>query len=124
MINRWVSESLQHPPFRCVLSIFLVIAGRLYDQIVISHNNVSFGRFDMDEAIKAFLVQLSLFYVFNSSYEYGANNKKTPDNIRHVFQFIFVKFLEMKIKEPSTGTAVLQTKRTAQKVNELFDKFK
>ena len=104
--------------------IFFVISGRLYDQIVISHNNVPFGRFDMDESIKAFLVQLSLFYVFNSSYEYGLNNKKTPDNIRHVFQFIFVKFLEMKIKEPSTGTDVPQTKRTAPKVKELFEKFK
>ena len=101
----------------------------MYDQIVISHNNVSFGRFDMDKSIKAFLVQLGLLYVFNSSYEYGLNNKKTPDNIRNVFQFIFEYFLGMRMKQQSTGTAVpgenvnFIPKRLNPKVKELFDKW-
>ena len=101
------------------------LSGRLYDKIVISHNNQSFGRYDMDESIKAFLVQIGLLYVFNASYENGLDGKKTPDNIRYVFQFIFEYFFGMRMKQ-STGTGAdvkLIPQRLNAKVKELYDKW-
>ena len=79
----------------------------------------------MDESIKAFLVQIGLLYVFNASYEIGLDGKKTPDNIRYVFQFIFEYFFGMRMKQ-STGTGAdvkLIPQRLNAKVKELYDKW-
>ena len=98
---------------------FCVFSGPNYDKIVITHNNEVLGNFDLHESYKAFALQYGSLYLYDASYEVDFANKKLPDNIRYVFQFLSVYVMDIRIKEVSKGVAGV--KRINAKVKELID---
>ena len=112
MLYRWL-----HHFFRKVAyESFCVFSGPNYDKIVITHNNEVLGKFDLDESYKAFALQYGSLYLYDASYEVDFANKKLPDNIRYVFQFLSVYVMDIRIKEVSGGL-----KRINAKVKELME---
>ena len=95
---------------------FCVFSGPNYDKIVITHNNEVLGKFDLHESYKAFALQYGSLYLYDASYEVDFANKKLPDNIRYVFQFLSVYVMDIRIKEVSGGL-----KRINAKVKELLE---
>ena len=88
---------------------------------MITHNNEVLGKFDLDESYKAFALQYGSLYLYDASYEVDYDKKKLPDNIRHVFQFLSVYVMDIRIKEMSSGPVVGGMKRIYPKVKELID---
>ena len=99
-----------------LLLCFYVLSGRLYDEIVITHNNEVLGVFKGHESFKAHALQYGALYLYDASYEVDLEKKLLPDNIRYTYQTLSVVLWGIRIKEESGNV-----KRINSKVKDLME---